>query len=92
MAKVRAVGNALDETYASVAEYVKANPDFVNVETDAPPTEEEVKAGKVMTTHTEAGEGHTLTLVKEGARRRRQKTRKSKKSRRSTRVSRKSRR
>jgi hypothetical protein len=52
MTKVRAVGNALNETYASVAEYVKANPDFVNTETDAPPTEEEVKAGKVMTTHT----------------------------------------
>jgi hypothetical protein len=89
MAKIRAVGNALNETYASVAEYVKANPDFVNVETDAPPTEEEVKAGKVMTTHTEAGEGHTLTLVKEGARRRR-KTRGRKVRR--TRASRKSRR
>jgi hypothetical protein len=87
MAKVRAVGNALDETYASVAEYVKSNPDFVNVETDAPPTEEEVKAGKVMTTHTTAGEGHTLTLVKDGARRR-QKTRKTRKSRKTRKTSR----
>lgn len=83
MPKVRAVGNALDETYASVAEYVKANPDFVNVETDKPPTEEEVKAGPVMTTHKTEGEGHTLTAVKEGARRRgTRKTRRGRKVRR----------
>jgi hypothetical protein len=89
MTKVQAKGNTLPETtYESVAEYVAANPDFVNVETDAPPTEEEVKAGKVMTTHTTAGEGHTLTAVAEGARRRNRKTRRGKKSRRSARKSR----
>jgi hypothetical protein len=83
MTKVKAKGNTLPETtYASVAEYVKANPDFVNTETGAPPTEDEVKAGEVMTTHTEAGEGHTLTAVAEGARRRNRKTRKAPKFRR----------
>lgn len=85
MPKVRAVGNTLDETYDSVADYVKANPGFVNTDTDAPPTDEEVKMKPVMTTHTTAGEGHTLTVAREGARR---KTRRGKKARRARRKSR----
>ena len=89
MPKVLVHGNAAGrDTYASVAEYVKENPDFVNLETKKPPTDKEVAEGEVMTSHKDdIGEGHTLTAVKDGGRRRR-KTRRGKKARRSTRKSR----
>jgi len=84
MPKVRAVGNALNETYDNLEAYLKANPDFVNTDTMKAPTMAELEKGPVMTTHTEAGEGHKLTLVKGGRRktRRGKKVRRTRKSRR----------